>query len=160
MKKFILLSFLVLVGWQAQTQIEKVETYQVGTVIDYYLGQCENEIPEAVGKLHFCDRAGNQAVVRESLGLNNRGTLALLPNYYNDSEVYVTRNGVSIRHADGSWENIPNVAFQNPQLSSWNNTGAVTNGFVRPDGKIVMVVNQSGKFLHIYDLITKELSPF
>lgn len=158
MKRKLLSICILFIGWHITAQITKVETYQIGTQIDYYIGECGNDIPEAQGKLSFCDRAGNLAVVEESLGLNGRGTLALLPNYYNDSEIYVTRNGLSIRHADGSWENVPNVAFQNPELPSWNNTGAVRDGFVKPDGTILLYVNQASRYVHKYNLITKEIS--
>lgn len=158
MKEKLLSICILFIGWQITAQITKVETYQIGTQIDYYIGDCGNDIPEAQGKLSFCDRAGNLAVVEESLGLNGRGTLALLPNYYNDSEVYVTRNGISIYHQDGSWENIPNVAFANPELSSWNNDATATGGVLLPDGKLLIYANQAGQFIQIYDLITKELT--
>lgn len=158
MKRNLLSICILFIGWHITAQITKVETYQIGTQIDYYIGECENTIPEAQGKLSFCDRVGNLAVVQESLGLNGRGTLALLPNYYNDSEVYVTRNGISIYHQDGSWENIPNVAFANPELSSWNNNATATGGVLLPDGKLLIYANQAGQFIQKYDLITKELT--
>jgi uncharacterized repeat protein (TIGR01451 family) len=158
MKLKLLCIWILFIGGQIAAQITKVETYQIGTQIDYYIGECGGDIPESQGKLSFCDRAGNLAVVEESLGLSDRGTLALLPNYYNDSEVYVTRNGISIYHQDGSWENIPNVAFQNPELTSWNNTGSVTGGVLKPDGKLQLFVNAAGFYIHTYDVLTKELS--
>lgn len=158
MKQVLLFCFALLAGLNLHAQIEKIETYQIGTQIDYYIGECGNEIPEAQGKLSFCDRAGNLGVVEKSLGLNERGTERMITNLYNDTEVYVTRNGVSMYKSDGTWENIPNVAFQNPELDSYNNDGAVTDGVVLPDGKLILYVNGAGFYIHTYDLLTKELT--
>ena len=158
MKKQLLIVLGLCLTTASYAQISKVETFQIGTQIDYYIGECGNSIAEAQGKLSFCDRAGNLGVVEESLGLNGRGTLALIPNYYDDREVYVTRNGISMRKSDGSWENVPNVAFQRPILDSWNNTGSVTGGVLLPDGRLMLTVNQAGDYIHIYDVITKTLT--
>lgn len=158
MKQLVLFYLALFASIQTNAQISKVETYQIGTQIDYYIGECGNSIPEAQGKLSFCDRDGNLGVVEKSLGLNYRGTLALVPNYYNDTEVYVTRNGVSMRKNDGSWENIPNVAFQNPELASFNNSATVTNGVVLPDGQLLLHVNGADFYVHTYNLLTKELT--
>ncbi len=158
MKPLVLLYFTLALCLQSFGQIEKVETFKIGTKIDFYIGQCGNNIPEAQGKLTFCDRAGNLGVVKESLGLNDRGTLAMIPNFYDDTEVYLTRNGISMYKSDGSWENIPNLAFSNPLLESYNNTGTVQGGVLLPDGKLMMHVNQVGQFIHIYDMVTKELT--
>ena len=141
-----------------QAQISKVESYQVGTQIDYYIGQCGNAIPEAQGKLSFCDREGNLGVVENSLGLNGNGTERLIDNHFDDSEMYLTRNGVSIRKSNGDWENIPNVAFAYPNFASFNNTGRAVQGVALPDGRLIMVVNQIGPFLHAYDFNTKALT--
>ena len=56
-----------------EAQVQKVETYLVGTKVTYYSNQCGNTIPEAEGKLSFCDSQNNLGVVEASYGLSYRG---------------------------------------------------------------------------------------
>ncbi len=105
-----LLIFALLVSILAQAQITKAEAFITGTKLSFYPNQCGNTIPEAAGKLAFCDRANNLGLVDRSYGLNDRRVNSMLPNYFNEDEFYVTGKGLSIRNTDGAWENIPNIA--------------------------------------------------
>ncbi|MBJ2173986.1 T9SS type A sorting domain-containing protein [Aureibaculum sp. A20] len=132
----------------AEAQITKTEAFTTGTKLSFYMNQCGNTIPEAAGKLTFCDRANNLGVVERSYGLNDRGVTKMLPNYFNEDEFYVTRYGLSIRNTDDSWENIPNIAFP-----LWGNTylPALRTGFVLPNGKVVLQASNGGILFYVYD---------
>ena len=130
--------------------VRRIEQYLPGTRVTYYMGQCGEDVPEAAGRLSFCDGAGNLGVVMESLGLSGRGVLRMLPNYFNDSEVYVTRGGISIRHADGSWENVPNQAVPTRDFrDEVTNDGTIEAGFVDPRG-VLHLTAQNGSITRIY----------
>ena len=61
MKKTLL--FIALCAtFLTQAQITKMETFLTGTKVSFYLNECSNTIPEAQGKLSFCDRANNLGV--------------------------------------------------------------------------------------------------
>ncbi|NJC25269.1 DUF7619 domain-containing protein [Neolewinella antarctica] len=159
--KHFLLSFLLLSTLSLTAQdISRLENYLVGTRITYLTGQCGEEVPEAAGRLSFCDAKGNLGIVTHSLGLNGRGVLQMLPNNYNDSEVYVTRGGISIRHVDGSWENVPNVAAEviyddDPP----SNDGTIETGVVAKNGLIYFTVRtRRRRIVNTYDLITKQIT--
>lgn len=157
-KLFMLLALLY--ATQTTAQITKTEAFVVGTKIAFYPNQCGNLIPEATDNLTFCDKANNLGVVERSYGLNDRGVRHMLPNNYNNDEYYVTRNGLSIRNADGTWENIPNIAI--PTYSSqgdWTNTASIRNGLVLPDGKVIIQASNASYGFNLYDRVQKTLSP-
>ena len=140
--------------------VRRIEQYLPGTRVTYYMGQCGEEVPETAGRLSFCDGAGNLGVVTQSLGLSGRGVLRMLPNYFNDSEVYVTRGGISIRHTDGSWENVPNQAVPTRDFrDEVTNDGTIETGFVDPRG-VLHLTAQNGSITRIYvnyDLLSKTI---
>ncbi|EPR73348.1 hypothetical protein ADIWIN_1779 [Winogradskyella psychrotolerans RS-3] len=101
-----------------EAQVQKVETYLVGTKVTYYPNQCGNTIPEAQGKVTFCDSQNNLGVVEASYGLNYRAIRKMVPNYYNDDEVFITQAGISIKKTDGTWQNIPNFVIPRTTTNS------------------------------------------
>ena len=101
-----------------QGQIEKIETFTPGTKITFYPDSCGEDLPEAAGKISFCDDAGNLGVVERSYGLNSIAIIKTIPNHYNNDEVFLTRAGFSIRKEDGSWQNIPIIAFPRRSLTT------------------------------------------
>ncbi len=131
-----------------QAQITKMETFLVGTKISFYPNECGNTIPEAQGKLSFCDSANNLGVVERSYGLNDRRATRMLPNYYNQDEVYVTGKGLSIHNEDNTWENIPNIAIP---LSGNTNIPTINNGLILPNNKIIILAANSGVGFNVYD---------
>ena len=140
--------------------VRRIEQYLPGTRVTYYMGQCGEDVPEAAGRLSFCDGAGNLGVVTQSLGLSGRGVLRMLPNYFNDSEVYVTRGGISIRHTDGSWENVPAIA-----AATRNSRGEVVNegdieaGLIDGNGVLhFTITTQIARRYYTYDLLTKAVN--
>ncbi|WP_460220135.1 T9SS type A sorting domain-containing protein [Psychroserpens sp. MEBiC05023] len=153
-----LLILILLLSIIAEAQITKAETFLTGTKVSFYPNQCGNTIPEAAGKLTFCDGIENLGVVERSYGLNDRRVERMLPNHFNQDEMFVTSKGLSIRNTDGTWENIPNIAIPtfNAQ-GDWTNAGKVQNGLVLPDGKIIIQsVNGSiGPITHVYDRVSK-----
>jgi hypothetical protein len=66
MKTKLLLLFLCLAG-VLQAQITQAEVFSVGTKFIMYPNQCGNSIPEADGKLTFCDRENNLIAVAGEL---------------------------------------------------------------------------------------------
>lgn len=137
--KIKLLTFALLFSILVEAQITKAETFLTGTKISFYPNECGNSIPEATGKLTFCDGVNNLGVVEHSYGLNDRGVIRMLPNYFNNDEVYVTRKGLSIRNTDGTWENIPNIAIPTYNAQGdWTNAASIENGLVLPNGKILI----------------------
>lgn len=156
--KIKLLIAALLCSVVVQSQVTKAETFLTGTKISFYPNQCGNTIPEATGKLTFCDGVDNLGVVERSYGLNARGVNKMLPNYFNSDEVYVTNNGLSIRNNDGTWENIPNIAVPTYNMpDDWTNAAIIKNGLVLPDGKIIINSNDSnmGPIVHLYDRALK-----
>jgi hypothetical protein len=153
--KLYLISFLFLVFQAMEAQVQKVETYLVGTKVTYYPDQCGNTIPEAQGKLSFCDSQNNLGVVESSYGLNYRGIKEMVPNYYNDDEVFITQAGVSIKKTDGTYENIPN--FTVPRYSLNGNSADIRRAVIDNTGK--MFFFHGFNFgLHYFDLNTKTFS--
>ncbi|MEM6514717.1 MAG: T9SS type A sorting domain-containing protein [Bacteroidota bacterium] len=139
-------------------QIEKIETYTVGTKITYYPNSCGADLPEADGKISFCDEADNLGVVEQSFGLNSNFVRKIIPNYFNDDEVFVTDLGFSIKKSDGSWQNLPENAIPTNSLS---NRIVSEEGIVTPDGKLLYSdVNQSADHLGYLDLITLEFGTY
>ncbi len=154
MKNYLVLIALVCVSFHGFSQINKMEAFLIGTKLAFYPGQCDNNIPQAQGKLSFCDKAGNVGVVERSYGLSYRGVKQMLPNLQNDDEVYLTYKGVSIRKADGSWENVPHVAV--PPYDYSGSTGPVIQqGLVTPSGKLLLATTNNQSMLAVYDRITK-----
>ncbi|MGB5943036.1 MAG: T9SS type A sorting domain-containing protein [Leeuwenhoekiella sp.] len=117
MKPYITL-LLFTIAATLQAQVEKIETFTTGTKITFYPDSCGEDLPEADGKISFCDRAGNLGVVERSYGLNYRGITKAIPNYYNNDEVFLTRAGFSIRKENGTWLNIPQFAFPRRNLTT------------------------------------------
>ncbi|WP_420459251.1 DUF7619 domain-containing protein [Neolewinella sp.] len=140
--------------------VRRIEQYLPGTRVTYFMGQCGEDVPEAAGRLSFCDGAGNLGVVTQSLGLSGRGVLEMLPNYFNDSEVYVTRGGLSIRHADGSWENVPNPAVGVRDFrGEITNEGQIETGLVDADGRVHFnITSTSRRLYYTYDLTTTAIA--
>lgn len=135
-----------------QAQITKMETFLTGTKVSFYPNECGNTIPEAQGKLTFCDSANNLGVVDRSYGLNARGVKQMLPNYHNQDEIYLTSKGISIHNEDGTWENIPNMAIP---LNGTTYIPAIQNGLILPDGKIIIQATNAGYLLNVYDRTLK-----
>lgn len=144
-KLLIIIFFTYLFG---QAQITKMETFLTGTKVTFYPNECGNTIPEADGKLSFCDRANNLGIVERSYGLNDRRVTQMLPNHYNQDEVYITGKGMSIRNEDGTWENIPNIAVP---LSGSQYIPTINNGLVLPDNKLIILASNSGILFNVYD---------
>ncbi|MBC3846028.1 T9SS type A sorting domain-containing protein [Winogradskyella echinorum] len=160
MKVKLLTLFVLFYSFKTIAQITKTEAFTVGTKITFYPNQCGNSIPEATDKLTFCDNSDNLGVVERSYGLNDRGVRHMLPNYYNNDEYYVTREGLSIRNVDGTWENIPNIAIPTYNTQGdWTNTATIRNGLVLPDGKVIIQASNANYGFNIYDRVQKTLSP-
>lgn len=135
MKNLYLLSLLLLSPWLlAQMEWEKVETYAAGTKITYYKDACESIIPDTENLLTFCDSQNNKGVVEASYGLSQRSVNHLVPNHYNNDEVYVVHEGISIHKEDGTWQNIPNIAM--PRSALHANPPSMQRAVVHTDGKI------------------------
>ena len=154
-----LLPLVLLCTALSAQEIDRIDSYLVGTRITYFMGQCGNELPQAAGRLSFCDGAGNQGVVVESLGLSGRGVLRMLPNYFDDSEVYVTRGGLSIHRPDGSWENVPNIAVGVRDFrGNLTNGGQIETGLVDASGLLHFnITSTSRRLFYTYDLRSKEI---
>lgn len=153
MKTKSLLIILLFLGFQVmEAQVQKVETYLVGTKVTYYPNQCGNTIPEAEGKLSFCDSQNNLGVVEASYGLSYRAIKKMVPNYYNNDEAFITEAGVSIKKANGSWDNIPN--FVMPRSSLTGTSADVRRAVIDNTGKMFFF-HGNNVGLHYYDLITK-----
>ena len=152
-----LLPLVLLCTALSAQEIDRIDSYLVGTRITYFMGQCGNELPQAAGRLSFCDGAGNQGVVVESLGLSGRGVLRMLPNYFDESEVYVTRGGLSIYRTDGSWENVPNIAVGvRDSRGNITNEGQIETGLVDADGLVHFSITSTIRRRYFtYDLATK-----
>lgn len=118
----------------AQFVPQKAEIYQTGTKLTYYLDQCGEDIPEAAGKLTFCDRKGSLGVVEASYGLNSNKIYTMADNYYNNDEVFVTTAGISQRKQDGTWQNFPELALAR-DVSNNPNTN-VTNALLDTQGRL------------------------
>lgn len=150
-KALLLISFS-LVFQNLEAQVQKVETYLVGTKVTYYSNQCGNTIPEAQGKISFCDSQNNLGVVESSYGLNSRAIKKMVPNYYNDDEVFITPAGISIKKTDGTWENIPNFVI--PRASLNGNSADIREAVVNNDG-LLFFFHGNNFGLHYFDLTTK-----
>ena len=158
MRQFLPLLLLCSFVLSAQ-EVDRIDHYLVGTRITYFVGQCGGDVPEADGRLTFCDGAGNLGVVTESLGLSGRGVLRMLPNYFDDSEVYVTRGGLSIYRPDGNWENVPNIAVGVRDFrGDITNEGQIETGLVAADGRVHFSITSTIRRRYFtYDLVTKEV---
>lgn len=158
--KIKLLVFALLFSILSEAQITKAEAFVTGTKLAFYPNQCGNTIPEAAGKLTFCDRIDNLGVVERSYGLSDRRAERMLPNYFNQDEVYVTGNGLSIRKVDGTWENIPNIAIPtfNTQ-GDWTNAATIQNGLVLPDGKVIIQATNASYGFNVFDRTLKTFTP-
>ncbi|WP_418638569.1 DUF7619 domain-containing protein [Winogradskyella sp.] len=156
MKVKLYFALFLFYSFQIHSQTIKNDAYLIGTKLSFYPNQCGNSIPEAEGKLTFCDKINNLGVVEESTGLNDRRVNRMLPNYFNADEFYVTGKGLSIRNVDGTWENIPNIAIpvKNTQ-GDWTNNGTITNGLVLPDGKVIIQASNFNEGLNVYNRTTK-----
>jgi uncharacterized repeat protein (TIGR01451 family) len=152
MKRFKLLALLLVWYFAAEAQVQKIEVYQIGTKIALYPGACDTGVPEAAGKITFCDRAGNLGVVEASYGLNARGIRKMAANHFNNDEVFITQAGISIRKADGSWDNIPSYSV--PATFSPAN---MTEAMVTPSGKL-LTRHGNATGLHLLDLNTRKFS--
>ena len=151
-----LLAFVLLFSIITEAQITKTEVFTTGTKLSFYPNQCGNTIPEAAGKIAFCDRANNLGVVDRSYGLNDRRVERMLPNYFNQDEVYVTSNGLSIRNTDNTWENIPNIA-----IPLWGSQylPTIRTGLVLPNGKVIIQATNAGILLNVFDRDLKTFTP-
>lgn len=153
----LLLFLFLLCGLQFNAQTIKSDVYMVGTKISFYPDQCGNAIPEAEGKLTYCDQENNLGVVEKSTGLNGTRVWRMLPNYFNEDEYYVTQNGLSIRNMDGTWENIPKIAIPgyDPSRGSWS-YDVIRVGFVLPNGKVL--IKTPDRVLRVYDRTSRSFS--
>lgn len=136
-------------------QVQKVETYLTGTKVTYYPDQCGNTIPEAEGKISFCDSQNNLGVVEASYGLSARAIKKMVPNYYNDDEVFITDAGISIKKTNGTWENIPKIAAPRAYLNG--NPPTMSEAVINNDG-LLFFVNNNNFGLNYFDLNTKTFS--
>ena len=154
--KLKLLICALFVSILAEAQITKTEAFTIGTKLAFYPDQCGNVIPEATGKLAFCDRDNNLGVVERSYGLNDRRAERMLPNHFNEDEYYVTGKGLSIRNTDGTWGNIPNIA-----IPFWGNQylPTIRTGLVLPNGKVIIQATNAGYLFNIYDRNLKTFTP-
>ncbi|GGW54875.1 putative secreted protein (Por secretion system target) [Winogradskyella epiphytica] len=134
-----------------EAQVQKVETYLVGTKVTYYPNQCGNTIPEAQGKISFCDSRNNLGVVEASYGLSYRAIKQMAPNYYNTDEVFITEAGISIRKTDGTWNNIPE--FTAPRTNLNGNSPQMRKAIVNSQG-YMFFYHGSNWGLHYLDLAT------
>lgn len=130
----ITLLLIFLISSNSFSQIVKADNYRIGTKITYYTSACGTTIPEANDKISFCDEAGNLGVVEESYGLNDNEVKKIVPNYFNNDEVFITGEGYSIHKEDGSWLNIPDLAIPTTNLSS---TIASEEAIVTATGKLL-----------------------
>lgn len=150
MKTKILLLTLLCVN-TISAQLEKTEIYGIGTKITYYMNECGNSIPEAQNKLTFCDSDNNLGVVETSYGLNDHAIKKIIPNHFNDDEVFLTQNGFSIRKTNGEWENIPRGAI--PRAST-DNSASLKHAVVNSQGQLIFTNGQRHGF-QFYDITTK-----
>ncbi len=154
MKKLVYLFLLIGLSLPSVAQISLVETYHTGTKVTYYPNSCDSVIPEAEGKITFCDGAGNLGVVEKSYGLNSQVINQMAFNHFNNDEVFITSAGISIRKEDGSWDNVP--AYTAPR-NSLTSTFApqMRDAMVTPGGKLLFYHgNMTG--LQLLNLVTKE----
>ncbi len=159
LRTLLLLLGTTLIGHLPAQSVTRMDQYLTGTRISYFIGQCGEEVAEADGKLSFCDKDGNLGVVTHSLGLNGRGVLRMIPNYFNDSEVFVTREGISIRHSDGSWENVPAIAsILTGSSGEIQNQATIETGVLDKNGVLYFTTfSRIRRVVNSYNLITKEL---
>ena len=157
MKTKLLFAPLLLLFLNGYAQITKTEAYLVGTKVSFYPDQCGNDIPEAEGKLTFCDASGNLGVVEASYGLNATDIeWGMANNYFNNDEVFLTSNGISIHREDGTWQNIPNFALPRTDVDS--SPVMVTIGVVDHNGNLHYRHNnrENSNYINIVTLETGE----
>ena len=116
-KVYLILSIYFFTCATISAQVEKIENYSTGTKITFYPNACGTELPEVQGKISFCDEANNLGVVEQSYGLNSDTVIKIVPNYFNNDEVFITSNGYSIHKSDGTWQNIPALSIPGENLS-------------------------------------------
>jgi hypothetical protein len=155
-----LLFTVLIIGNLAFTyaQVHTFNQYDDGTRITYYVNECGNEIPEAEGKIHFCDAAGNQGVVENSFGLNSNYVERMEDNFFNDDQIFLTHQGLSIRKEDGTWDNVPNRAAPNFFGEPGQSGKQIKEALRLPDGNIIFIGNGIGQQVDVYNPSTKELS--
>ncbi|MEM9835834.1 MAG: T9SS type A sorting domain-containing protein [Bacteroidota bacterium] len=158
MKKGLLSLLFLFVFQLSAQQVSRIDQFKAGTKISYFMGQCGQEVPEAQGKLTFCDANGNLGAVMESTGLSDVDMFGMMPNYFDDAEMFLTGNGISMRRADGSWENIPARAVPTTAPDgSVNNLATITSGLVDPTGLLHLMVSNDFNSAEywLYDPSTK-----
>ena len=134
----------------------RLTSYDDGTVTDVYVGACDTGVPGTEGLVTFCDAADNLHVVRESRGLSGRAVEEIIPNYFDDDLILVTREGLSTRRADGSWDNLPTVAFRRSVGQRTANDLDIRAGVVAGDGRAILTAGNSGGYL-TYDARARDL---
>ncbi len=154
MKKLTLIFMFLWFHGLVIGQISLLETYHIGTKVTYYPNACDTLVPEAEGKISFCDRAGNLGVVEKSFGLNAQSIQRMAFNYWNNDEVFITPGGISIRKEDGTWDNVP--SYTTPRTSV-NSPYAASMGqaLVTPGGKLLFD-HRSMAGLHMLNLESKD----
>ncbi|WP_116108919.1 T9SS type A sorting domain-containing protein [Lewinella sp. IMCC34191] len=141
-------------------QSGRLDVFRPGTQVTYYESGCGTVPAEAAGKLNWCPEYpyGPQAVVTRSTGLSGNRVTGAYPNYFNDAEIFGTDEGISIRKADGTFENVPYDALG--LISRYTNAPSILDGWVRPDGVFVFIPSPVDYYkdrdVFLYNLVTKE----
>lgn len=162
LRRYALLLLGLSLNFLSAQTLTTAEQYLPGTRIQFFPDACGTPPPQAAGRLTFCDANDNLGVVTHSLGLNDRGTLRMAENYFDDSEVYVTRRGLSIRFADGRWDNLPNVALEVVSSTGRRtNDASVESAVVARNGLIYFTYRTTTRrLLGAYDFRTRTISYF
>ncbi|WP_040279369.1 T9SS type A sorting domain-containing protein [Psychroserpens damuponensis] len=138
-------------------QITTSEAYIPGTKLVFYANECGNTLPEAAGKLTFCDGYGNLGVVEESYGLNNRNIRFMLENRANADEAFVTNDGLSIKLTDGSYENVPNIAIPDfTTAGDWQNDNIFRSALIMPNNNVIF--SGGDYYLYTYNRTQKTIT--
>ncbi|WP_179339284.1 T9SS type A sorting domain-containing protein [Winogradskyella ludwigii] len=152
-----LLTLALLFSIAISAQITKSEAYIPGTKLVFYANECGNTIPEAAGKLTFCDGNGNLGVVEESYGLNNRNIRYMVENRANADEAFVTNDGLSIKLADGTYENVPNIAIPDfTTAGDWQNDNIFRGALIMPNNNVIF--SGGDYYLYTYNRTQKTIS--
>lgn len=152
-----LLTLALLFSIAISAQITKSEAYIPGTKLVFYANECGNTIPEAAGKLTFCDGNGNLGVVEESYGLNNRNIRFMVENRANADEAFVTNDGLSIKLADGTYENVANIAIPDfTTTGDWQNDNIFRGTLIMPNNNVIF--SGGDHYLYTYNRTQKTMS--